>query len=201
GKLAEARAVLAEPPPGVDLPTFVAYVATFQDLYWALNEEQQALLRRLSPGPFDNDIALWGLALAGAWEVKGDMKRARAYADSARIALEQQLRANPGDPQRTALLGVALAYLGRRDDAIRLGEQAMKALPLTKDAVLGSYLQHQMARSYILLGEPDKSLDLLEPLLKIPYFLSPGWLKIDPTFDPIRQHPRFQRLAGQTPAS
>jgi tetratricopeptide (TPR) repeat protein len=121
--------------------------------------------------------------------------------DSARIALEQQLRANPGDPQRTALLGVALAYLGRRDDAIRLGEQAMNALPLTKDAVLGSYLQHQVARSYILLGEPDKSLDLLEPLLKIPYFLSPGWLKIDPTFDPIRQHPRFQRLAGQTPAS
>jgi serine/threonine-protein kinase len=195
GNLAEARNVLSEPPPGVDLPTFVAYVATFQDLYWALNEEQQALLRRLSPGPFDNDIPFWGLALAGAWEVKGDMKRARAYADSARIALEQQLRASPGDPQRITLLGVAHAYLGRRDDAMRLGEQGMKALPLTKDAVLGSYLQHQAARIYILLGEPDKALDLLEPLLKIPYFLSAGWLKIDPTFDPIRKHPRFQRLA------
>jgi TolB-like protein/tetratricopeptide (TPR) repeat protein/tRNA A-37 threonylcarbamoyl transferase component Bud32 len=194
GNLAEARAVLAEPPAGVDLPTFVAYMATFQDLYWALNEQQQALLRRLSPGPFDNDMSFWGLALAGAWEVKGDMKRARAYADSARIALEQQLRVNAGEPQRTSLLGVALAYLGRRDDAIRLGEQAMKALPLTKDAVLGSYLQHQMARSYILLGEPDKALDLLEPLLRIPYYLSPGWLRLDPTFDPIRKHPRFQRL-------
>ncbi len=41
-----------------------------------------------------------------------------------------------------------------------------------------------------------KALDLLEPLLRKPYYLSPGWLRIDPTFDPIRKHPRFQRLAG-----
>ena len=201
GNLAEARAVLAEPPSGVDLPTFVAYMATYQDLYWALNEEQQTLLRRLSSGPFDNDIALWGLALAGEWEVKGDMKRARAYADSARIALEQQLRANPEDPQRITLLGVTLAYLGRRDEAMRQGEQALKGLPLSKDATLAPYLHHQVARSFILLGEPEKALDVLEPLLRMPYFLSPAWLKIDPTFDPIRKHPRFQRLLEQAPAT
>jgi serine/threonine-protein kinase len=201
GNLAEARAVLAEPPAGVDLPSFVAFVGAYQDLYWVLNEEQQALLRRLPPGPFDNDIAVWGLALAGAWEVKGDLKRARAYADSARIALEQQLRANPADQQRHALLGVTLAYLGRRDEAIRLGEQVMKNLPLSKDATLAPYLHHQVARSYILLGEPDKALDLLEPLLRIPYYLSPGWLRVDPTFDPIRKHPRFQRLLEQAPAT
>jgi hypothetical protein len=31
-------------------------------------------------------------------------------------------------------------------------------------------------------------------LLKVPYFLSPGWLRIDPTFNSIRNNPRFQRL-------
>jgi len=31
-------------------------------------------------------------------------------------------------------------------------------------------------------------------LLKIPYYLSPGWLRIDPAFDPLRKHPRFQKL-------
>jgi serine/threonine protein kinase len=30
------------------------------------------------------------------------------------------------------------------------------------------------------------------------YFLSPGWLRIGPTFDPLRRNPRFQRLVGGT---
>ena len=68
--------------------------------------------------------------------------------------------------------------------------------PMTKDALQGPYIQHQLARIYILVGEPEKALDQLEPLIKLPYFLSPGWLKIDPNFDPLRNNPRFQRLVA-----
>ena len=50
-----------------------------------------------------------------------------------------------------------------------------------------------------MAGEPEQALDLLEPLLKIPYYLSPGWLRIDPTFDPLRKHPRFQEAGGGAP--
>ncbi len=192
--LAQARATLARPPAGVDLPSFVAYMGIYWDLYWALSEEQQALLRRLTPAAFDGDAGTWGLALAGAHEVDGDTKRAAAYADSARAAFEQQLTATPEDPQRLVLLGVALAYMGRGDEAVRVGKQGVALQPISKDAQTGPYLQHQLARIYILVGEPDKAIDQLEPLLKIPYFLSPGWLRIDPTFDPLRKHPRFQRL-------
>ena len=58
------------------------------------------------------------------------------------------------------------------------------------------YMQHQLVRIYILVGEPDKAIDHLESLLKIPYNLSPAWLKIDPSFDPLRKNPRFQKLVG-----
>jgi hypothetical protein len=60
---------------------------------------------------------------------------------------------------------------------------------------MGAYVQHQLVRTYILVGELEKALDRLEPLLRIPYDLSPGLLRIDPNFDPLRKNPRFQRLA------
>ena len=91
-------------------------------------------------------------------------------------------------------LGVALAQLGRREDAIREGERAVALDPVAKDQLYGPYVQHQLAWVYILVGEPEKALDRLEPLLKMPYYLTPRWLAIDPTFDPLRKNLRFQRL-------
>ena len=106
------------------------------------------------------------------------------------------MRETPENGQRHVLLGTALAYLGRKADAIREGERAVALLPISRDAWIGAYIQHQLARIYLLVGEPEKALDQLEPLLKIPYYLSPGWLKIDPNFDPLRKNPRFQKLVA-----
>jgi hypothetical protein len=74
----------------------------------------------------------------------------------------------------------------------------MEVSPISRNAFNSPYIHHQMARIYILVGEPDKALDLIEELLKIPYYLSPGWLRIDPAFDPLRKLPRFQKLAEGT---
>ena len=49
-----------------------------------------------------------------------------------------------------------------------------------------------------VLGEHEKALDRLEPLLKVPYFLSPGWLAIDPNFAPLKGSPRFENLLKKT---
>jgi len=36
---------------------------------------------------------------------------------------------------------------------------------------------------------------LLEPLARPPYYLSPGWLRIDPNLAPLRGNQEFRRLA------
>jgi tetratricopeptide (TPR) repeat protein len=197
GDLAGARTV-PRSAPGIEPASMVAYFATFYDLYWALDEEHVKLLLGLGPEPFDGDRGAWGLALAGAYGLRGDQTRARAYADSARIAIEEQLQVTSQDPAVHSALGTALAYLGRKSEAIQQGERAVALTPIATNGFAGPYFQHQLARTYILLGEPEKALDQLEPLLKIPYFVSPGWLKVDPTFDPLRKNPRFLKLVEGT---
>jgi len=136
--------------------------------------------------------------LAQVYALRGDQTRARTYADSARIAIEARLRAAPSDAGQHVSLGLALALMGRRPDAIREAELGVALLPVGKDAYVWPYLHHQLARIYVLAGEPEKALDQLERLLKIPYYLSPGWLRIDPNFAPLRGNPRFEQLiAGQ----
>ena len=198
GDLAGARAVLQDRQKDVEPTALVAYVANFQDLVWTLDEGQREVLVRLTPSAFDDNRGGWSLCLVQAYALNGDRASVLKYAGEAREAFEDQLRATPADAQRHANLGLALAYLGRKDEAMQEGRRALTLRPVATDAYKGPYIQHQVVRIFILVGEPERALDQLEPLLKIPYYLSPGWLKIDPTFDPIRRNPRFQKLVAGT---
>ena len=83
-----------------------------------------------------------------------------------------------------------------------LDRAALDDLPGVHD----QHLVREVTRGSDVVGEPLPELcgedevaisgDQLEPLLKIPYYLSPGWLKIDPNFDPLRKNPRFQKLVA-----
>ena len=196
GDLAGARAVLEAVRKEVEPTVLVAYLAYYWDLVWVLDEEQRELLLRLTPSAFDEDRGAWALSLAQAYALKGDAANVHKYADEARRAYEEQLRATSENALPRLALGLALAYLGGKEEAIREGERGVALTPVSKDALVGPYFQHQLARIYTLVGEPEKALEQLEPLLKIPYYLSPGWLKIDPNFDPLRKNPRFQKLVA-----
>jgi TolB-like protein/Flp pilus assembly protein TadD len=196
GDLAGARAVLKAAPKKVEPTALVAYLANYQDLVWVLDEEQRELLLRLTPGAFDDDRGTWAFCLVQAYALKGDAANVHTYAEEVRKAFEEQLRAAPNDAQRHVILGLALAYLGRKEEAIREGVRGVALDPISKDAFTGPYYQHQLVRIYMLVGEPEKALDQLEPLLKIPYCLSPRWLAIDPNFDSLRKNPRFQKLVA-----
>jgi serine/threonine-protein kinase len=196
GDLAGAQEVLRAAPKELEPAVLVAYMGVYWDLAWVLDEEQRRLLVGLPPSRFDDNRANWGLVLAQVYALEGDKARTRAWADTAVLGFEEQLRATPEDAQLHVSHGLALAYAGRNAEAIREGEKGVALLPIEKDAYSGVYNQHMLARIYVVAGEQEKALDRLEPLLRLPYYLSPGWLKIDPNFDPLRKNPRFLKLVN-----
>jgi tetratricopeptide (TPR) repeat protein len=197
GDLAGARAAIHAMPAPVDTAALVAYLAEWWDLGWVLDTADEQVLLRLRPDAFDNSRSSWAIVLAEQYALRGDMVRARIYADSTLIGFDTHLKATPADWGGLVGRALALAYLGRKDAAIDEVGRAMALRPISKDAFLGPYIQHQAVRVYILVGEKEKALDLLEPLLRIPYYLSPAWLRIDPNFLPLHGNPRFERLIAQ----
>ena len=194
GDLAGAREVIKQVSPAVPAPELVAFFGVYWDMYWVLDEAQQQLLLRLTPSAFDNDRGSWATVLMQLYELRGDHPRAKAYADTAWQTTQAQIREAPDDGQRAVIGGLQLAYLGRKEEAIAQGLRGLALNPITVDHVNGPYYQHMMARIYLMVGEPEKALDMLEPLLKMPYYLSPGWLKVDPTFASLKGNPRYDRL-------
>jgi len=78
----------------------------------------------------------------------------------------------------------------------------MAAVPIEKDALYGSFPIEILARVAARMGEPDRAIAALQKLLSVPgqgalaenIPLTPALLRLDPMFDPLRAHPRFQEL-------
>ncbi len=58
------------------------------------------------------------------------------------------------------------------------------------------YTEIGLVRIYLRAGELDRGLDLLENILRGPnkMVMSVPLMKLDPEFDPVRDHPRFKAM-------
>jgi TolB-like protein/Flp pilus assembly protein TadD len=199
GDLASAKTLFTATRPGITDTDLVLNIASYWDLMWTFDEAQKRLCLNLPVEAFAGNAAARALAFAQIHALDGDAAKVRSEAATAEREFAKQIQDAPEDPQIHVLHGQALAYLGRREDAIREGENGLALMPAGGDSYVGPYFEHQVVRIYMILGEKEKALDLLEALMKIPYYLSPAWLRIDPNFDPLRGDPRFQKLANSEP--
>jgi serine/threonine protein kinase/tetratricopeptide (TPR) repeat protein len=108
--------------------------------------------------------------------------------------LEEWVREYPEDPRGYSALGKAYALVGRREDAIRHGKEAVAMLPVSRDAAEGIYFENYLAEIYALVDEPELGIAKLEYLLSIPSLVSAEDLRFNPSWDSLRDHPRFQAL-------
>jgi serine/threonine protein kinase/Flp pilus assembly protein TadD len=181
-------------------PSLRALCPLFQRRYAAaVGILSKALVTETDPGTRNFEKYLLGLGEQRA----GDVAAARATYQDAVQDLKRQLDEVARDSRQEATLhahlGRAYAGLGEAAFAIAEGEKAMAMHPTSKDPFEGPEIEEYMASSYALLGDAEHAIPILKRLLQIPYGLAitPALLRLDPTWDQIRNDPRFQELAAE----
>jgi tetratricopeptide (TPR) repeat protein len=198
GDLTGARTIAAAAAAETDSQAVAVHFSTYYELHWLLDSALQALAVAAGPEAYDGDVGTWALVHAHIYAAWGDRRQSRAYADSARAGFSAQLDDAPDDAQTHVLLGLSLAFLGRDAEAVRHGERAATLLPVSGGGDIGLYIAEVLARIYARAGMPEKAVEQLGVLLRSPSPISREWLRIDPNYAPIRNHPAFVRLVGGT---
>jgi hypothetical protein len=100
----------------------------------------------------------------------------------------------PDDWRIHAARGFALAGLARLDEAVGEASWLRQSKVYREDAHFGTMAAEARAQILAQAGAANESLDEIERLLAQPSWLSVHTLRLDPRWDPIRSHPRFQAL-------
>jgi TolB-like protein/Flp pilus assembly protein TadD/predicted Ser/Thr protein kinase len=190
GNKKRAAEIIQEASEKVDLVQ-----SEYREYYWwlsrILDDDYSKTLERITLG---TDTTSYYLYRARVFGLMGKPHLKEAYSDSARVILEPRVKSHPGEARFHSQLGLAYAGLGRKELAISEGRRAVELLPAAGEALDAQFWVANLAEIYVITGEFDAAVEQLNVLLAIPGFASPQYLRIDPLWKPLRNHPGFVKL-------
>ncbi|MCP4259776.1 MAG: tetratricopeptide repeat protein, partial [Planctomycetes bacterium] len=198
---AKARKVLEDalekikPPDRFSIINWLATINVYERKY-------EEALERLSSVPDDYGRLIGHipneLRRALIYGYMGNDELANKHYELARSKQESEKLIKPEDARKHSPLGITYAGLGRTQDAIREGNLALELDPKDKAGFHSAWIR-ELAFIYVMVGDYDKAIDKLESLLvgQLNTRISIPLLKLDPAWDPLRKHHRFQNLIEQ----
>jgi tetratricopeptide (TPR) repeat protein len=127
---------------------------------------------------------------------EGDSAKMREAFVRTREILATRLAGKPEDARTLAVLAQVDAGLGQKEDALREARHAVELMPLSRDAYDAPLVKQGLAQVYTWTGETDAAVDVLQELILVPGYLTYGYLRVDPAWQPLRGHPRFDALVA-----
>ena len=174
----------------------VAAIASFAvtpDFLIVGDSTYRSKLEQLTPAEFVDTLRLYQLK-ANMYRIQGQAGLERAYLDSSRTLLESLVQAHSDDAGFRSQLGLVYARLGRKTEAVREGQAAVKLMPVDREAFRGVNLVAALAMIYATVGMRAEAIDQLEYLLSVPSQITVGLLRHDPRWAPLRGDKRFEKL-------
>ncbi len=194
GDVAGARQAVREALRHVELPVLIRNLDA--RVLW-VDDSLRAVALLLPAAAYDDDRAYGLLALATVQSDAGRRAASRASADSARVLLEAEAVRRPADPGVRSALATAYARTGHRTQALAEAERWRGIV--RPEPGSPQWAEWLLLRSGIdvLTGDAAGGVARLDSLLHLPGgFLTRAWLRIDPTFAPLKGNPQFERLVA-----
>jgi serine/threonine protein kinase/tetratricopeptide (TPR) repeat protein len=127
----------------------------------------------------------------------GRADASRTTAESAKNFLEKELQKDPEDTRLQGALAIALALLGRSEEALQTARKGVEQMPTSKDALIHLWRVEDLAFVCTLAGRHDEAIEQLGVLLSGSGERSPHVLRLDPRWDPLRKNPKFEALLAK----
>lgn len=197
GNLDAARRVLQT--PGFSEP-FVPQLEALLRVYERNYDGALEIYATLSEPALDNHFIYYPveMLIGGALRLNGDPGEAKPHYESAASLLEDEIAERPDDARLYGALGITLAGLDRKDEAIAAAKRGVEMLPVAKEAKRGPARVFELAEVYAMVGEYELALDQLESVMSHPAAPTDvGLMKLQPVWDPLRGNSRFQKLVGE----